>query len=93
MDKDSLRFILTAEELNSGSWLENLNLDERSATEVEYKKLLAVCVGSQHLSLDCQAFDFEKGHQETQAKLVRGTGNSGEWCWRREGSSGWSNLY
>ena len=75
MDENSLEFILTAEELNSSSWLENLNLDERPASN-EYKKLLAVCVGSQHLSLDCQAFDFEKGHQETQAKLVRDTGNS-----------------
>ena len=77
MDENSLEFILTAEELESGTWLEDLGLPACQAPEEEYKRLLAVCVGSQHVAFNCQVFDFEAEHQETQTKLV-GNRKSGE---------------
>ena len=70
VDDNSLEFILTAEELESGTWLEDLGLPACQAPAEEYKRLLAVCVGSQHVAFNCQVFDFEAEHQETQAKLV-----------------------
>ena len=77
VDDNSLEFILTAEELESGTWLEDLGLPACQAPEEEYKRLLAVCVGSQHVAFNCQVFDFEAVHQETKAKLV-GKRKSGE---------------
>ena len=44
VDDNSLKFILTAEELESGTWLEDLGLPACQAPEEEYKRLLAVCV-------------------------------------------------
>ena len=77
VDENSLEFILTAEELESGTWLEDLGLPACQAPEEEYKRLLAVCVGSQHVAFNCQVFDFEAEHEETKAKLV-GKRKSGE---------------
>ena len=51
VDDNSLQFILTAEELQSGTWLEDLGLPDCQAPEEEYKRLLAVCVGSQLVQL------------------------------------------
>ena len=77
MDDNTLTFILTAEELELGTWVEHLSLPACQAPEEEYKRLLAVCVGSQHVAFNCQVFDFEAVHQETNTKLV-GKGKSGE---------------
>merc|ERR1719204_2261881 len=77
VDDNFLEFILTAKELESDTWLEDLGLPACQAPEEEYKRLLAVCVGSQHVAFNCQVFDFEAEHEETQAKLV-GTRKSGE---------------
>ena len=57
LDENSLKFILTAEELESGKWLEDLALPDCQAPEEEYKRLLAICVGSQHVTFNCQMFD------------------------------------
>ena len=57
MDENSLKFILTAEELESGKWLEDLGLPDCQAPEEEYKRLLAICVGSQHVAFNCQMLD------------------------------------
>jgi hypothetical protein len=46
VDENSLKFILTAEELESGNWFEDLGLPDCQAPEEEYKRLLAICVGS-----------------------------------------------
>ena len=70
VDDNSLEFILTAEELESGTWIGDLGLPACQAPEEEYKRLLAVCMGSQHVAFNCQVFDFEAEHEETQAKLV-----------------------
>ena len=70
MDDNSLKFVLTAEELVSGKWLEDLSLPDCAATEKEYKRLLAICVGSQHVAFNCQMFDYEAKHQETHTRLV-----------------------
>ena len=70
MDDNALTFILTAEELELGTWVEHLGLPACQAPEEEYKRLLAVCVGSQHVAFSCQIFDFEEEHKETHTKLV-----------------------
>ena len=44
MDGGSLKFILTAEELESGKWLEDLGLPDCQAPEEEYKRLLAIWI-------------------------------------------------
>ena len=77
VDDNSLEFILTAEELESGTWLEDLGLPACQAPEEEYKRLLAVCVGSQHVAFNTQVLDLEEQHEETQTKLV-GNRKSGE---------------
>ena len=70
LDDIALKFILTAEELQSKKWFEDLSLPYCEAAEEEYKRLLAVCVGSQHLAFNCQMFDHWEEHQNTQAQLV-----------------------
>ena len=51
VDENSLEFIRTAEELYLVTWLEDLGLPDCQAPEEEYKRLLAVCVGSQLVQL------------------------------------------
>ena len=70
VDDNALKFVLTTEELQSSKWFEDLSLPDCQAAEEEYKRLLAVCVGSQHLAFNCQMFDNWEEHQNTQAQLV-----------------------
>ena len=53
----------------SRCWM-SVSLPDCQATEEEYKRLLAICVGSQHVAFNCQMFDFEEEHQDTHTKVV-----------------------
>ena len=72
IDDRRLKYILTAEELESGEWLKELCLADSQATEEEYKRLLAICIGSQYVAFNCQIFDFEEEHKDTHTRLVGG---------------------
>ena len=77
LDEDTVKHILTAEELKSEGWFEDLGLAANPATEKEYKRLLAICIGSQYVSFNSQLLDFEKEDMETHTRLV-GKRNPGE---------------
>ena len=70
LDEDTVKHILTAEELKSEGWFEDLGLADNPATEKEYKRLLAICIGSQYVSFNSQLLDFEKEDRETHIRLV-----------------------
>ena len=70
IDDNIVKFILTGDELESGNWLDDLGLPDCQAPEEEYKRLLAVCVGSQHVAFNCQVFDYEAEHQKIHTSLV-----------------------
>ena len=77
VEESSLKFIMTAEELGSLRWPEDMGSPDSPASNEEYKRLLAICVGSQHVAFDCQVFDAEAEHQKTQ-KLIVGQKRSSE---------------
>ena len=70
LDDNKLKFILTAEELESGQWFDDLGLPDQPATEEEYKRLLAICMGSQFISYNCQIIDIDEEDKNTHNKLV-----------------------
>ena len=52
--EENIKFILTAEELSSDLWLEDLALTQHNAAEDEYLNLLAFIVGSNHVCYSSQ---------------------------------------
>ena len=65
---EKLKCILTIEELESKDWLKELGLADNQAAEDEYKRLLAMCIGSLYVAFNCQIVDFEKEHKDTNTK-------------------------
>ena len=44
IDKESLKYVLTKEELDSNQWLEDLDLGSSRAPSEEYERLLAILI-------------------------------------------------
>ena len=54
LTESQIRFILTAEELKSSAWFEELELDENPSPDDEYERLLAILIGSQYMTINNQ---------------------------------------
>ena len=67
-----LAYILTKEELEDGEskWMKELQLGQQAATEEEYKRLVALLVGSGLVSFQSQSYDRAKEMKEDRDETM-----------------------
>ena len=68
------KFILTAEELQTGVWLDDLNLDTLPASDVDYDQLGSVFVGSAFVSYQSQEVNHQKEAEQGVARDLKKLG-------------------
>ena len=66
VEETCLAYILTKEELEDGEsrWMKELHAGQQVATEEEYKRLVALLVGSGLVSFQSQSYDRERERKE-----------------------------
>merc|ERR1712172_291617 len=69
---DFLRYILTKEELEleDDQWLADVQLGTKTAATDEYERLLAIIIGSSHVSYSSQVFDYQKEIRDVLGRLI-----------------------
>merc|ERR1711962_1071079 len=75
LSDDSLRYILTKAELKKAklgddSWFKDLKLGSRPANPEEYERLLAIIIGSAHVSYNSQLFDYQKEIRDAYKRVA-----------------------
>jgi len=72
---DFLKYILTKADLEreNDQWLSDLQLGTTTAAKDEYERLLAIIIGSSHVSYNSQVFDYQK---ETRDAFERVAGDA-----------------
>ena len=73
IDDVFLKYILTEAELENDQWLADLQLGSIEASTEEYERLLAIIIGSAHVSYNSQVFDYQREIREVY-RAVAGEG-------------------
>ena len=70
VDTEELKLILTREELETNTWLNELNLEENPSQDAEYLQLISLLIGSEHLSFENQVFDYSEDRRSITTRIV-----------------------
>ena len=70
---DCLKYLVTNAELEDDQWLRDLQLGTTTATTDDYERLLAIIIGSSHVSYSSQVFDYQ---MEIRSVLTRVVGDA-----------------
>ena len=63
-----MKYIITKEELSKDNWFTDLQLSQASASDEEYKKLVAILVGSHYVSYQSQSIDYQEDTRDTNRR-------------------------
>ena len=72
IDDMFLKYILTQAELEKDNWLADLQLGSKDASKEQYERLLAIMIGSAHVSYNSQILDYQKETREVYARVSGG---------------------